>query len=46
MSPLIKILEPLLININKKQIDEINDEINNCNFPLQLLNGLYLNKII
>ena len=40
MSPLIKILEPLLININKKQLDEINYEINISKFPIQLLNGL------
>ena len=40
MSPLIKMLEPLLTNINIKQLEEINDEIKISKFPLQLLNGL------
>ena len=40
MTPLVKMLEPLLTNINLKKIEEINYEINISKFPLKLLNGL------
>ena len=40
MSQIIKILEPLLININIKKLEEINAELIVSSFPLKLLNGL------
>ena len=40
MNPIIKILEPLFINLNLKTIEEINNELFISNFPLKLLNGL------
>ena len=40
MNPIIKILEPLFINLNLKAIEEINNELNISNFPIKLLNGL------
>ena len=40
MNPILKILEPLLININLKTLDDIDKELNIAEFPLKLLIGL------
>ena len=40
MNPMIKILEPLFININFKTIDDIDKELNIVEFPLKFLIGL------
>ena len=40
MNPLLKILEPLFINIKLKQFEDIKYELNICNFPIKLLNAL------
>ena len=40
MNPIVKILEPLFININLKKIEEINNELNISHFPLKLLKEL------
>jgi len=40
MNSIIKILEPLLINLNIKKLEAINSELNISNFPIKLLNKL------
>ena len=40
MTPILKILEPLLINLNIKKIENIDSELNLSNIPIKLLNGL------
>ena len=40
MNSIIKILEPLLINLNIKKFEVINSELNISNFPIKLLNKL------
>ena len=43
MRPLLKQMEPLFVDLNKKNIDKINYELHSLNFPLSLLNTL-INK--
>jgi len=43
MRPLLKQLEPLFINLNKKEITHINDELLFSNFSIELINSL-INK--
>lgn len=40
MNSIIKILEPLLINLNIKKLEDINSELNISNFPIKLLNKM------
>ena len=36
MNPLLKQMEPLFVNLNKKSLEQINDELNSSNFSLSL----------
>ena len=40
MNPLLKQMEPLFVNLNKKSLEQINDELNSSNFSLSLINSL------
>ena len=40
MRPMVRLLEPLFINLNKKDIDQINEELNISDFSLSLLESL------
>ena len=44
MSPMLRQIEPLFININKKNIKQINDELDISDFSLSLLNSLILKE--
>ena len=40
MKPILKLIEPLLLNLNNKNLDEFLNELELADFPLDYLNAL------